>query len=111
MAKVKGPKETLIVKWCLEHLALRGIIAWRQNTGGMYGQSGRYIRFGRVGCGDITGLLRNGIRLEVEVKTCIGVQSKEQEDFQRLIESSNGIYLLVRSPQDLLNQLNGLGIA
>ncbi len=108
--------ETQLVAWCLRSLALRGLSCWRQNTGAMRlpdasKRAGyRFIKFGKTGAADITGLLRDGRRIEVECKIGSNKQSPEQVEFQRIIEHNNGIYLLVYSAQDLLNQLTERGI-
>lgn len=42
----------------------------------------------------------------IEVKTDTGVQSSEQKDFQKRIENLGLKYLLVRSVQDVINNLS-----
>jgi len=68
--------ETNILKQIMQYLKLRGILAWRNNTGAISRTSKsktgsyktRYIHFGLKGQADITGILRDGRRLEIEVK-------------------------------------------
>lgn len=88
--------ETETVKAILTFLKICGIVAWRQNTGGR----GRF-RWGFPGCGDITGIMPDGRRLEIEVKTGEGKQSDEQLRFQNVIEKNNGVYILARSVADV----------
>lgn len=45
------------------------------------------------------------IHLEAEVKTGKAVQTKEQKDWQKLIESMGGCYLLVRDSEEAIQQL------
>lgn len=77
---------------------------WRANTGvGRFGD--RAVQFGVKGQADLTGLLPDGRRLEIEVKKATGRQSKEQIAFQRMIESFGGLYILARSVQDVTQAL------
>lgn len=70
----------------------------------------RFVKFGKKGCADITGLLKDGRRIEVECKVGKNKQSPEQLDFQRIIEENNGVYLLVYSAQELLDKITAMGI-
>lgn len=80
---------------------------WRNNAGAM--RAGRsFIRFGVPGQADLTGILHNGQRLEIEVKTDTGRQSKEQQQYQRIIERFGGIYILARSVEDVWARLKSL---
>lgn len=107
------------------HPSLR---AWRQNSGiGLTPDAKRIIKYGIAGSGDISGILghtaacsernnseplclcRRGTRLEIEVKTATGRQTKQQVRFQDMIRSMGGVYLLVRSAEDALAQLRELG--
>jgi len=54
-----------------EYLNARGISAWRQNAGAMqssYKGKNYFTKFGITGQADITGILPDGRRLEIEVK-------------------------------------------
>lgn len=53
------------------------------------------MTFGIDGQADITGILKNGRRLEVEIKTGNAKQSEEQILFQKMIEANNGLYIIV----------------
>ncbi len=77
---------------------------WRANTGvARIGK--RVVRFGVPGQADLTGILPDGRRLEVEVKSPTGRQTRDQKNFQRMIEKFNGIYVLARSVEDVWNAL------
>lgn len=96
--------ESLILKECLELLALTGIFAWRNNTGGT--KIGKhFVTFGHPGSSDIISILPNGLFLGIEVKDKDGTQSPVQQVFQRKVEENNGIYLLVRSKEELRTEL------
>lgn len=81
---------------------------WRQNTGGAV-LNGRFVRFGLPGQADITGILPGGRRLEIECKTRRGRQSKNQKNFQRMIEKFGGIYILARSAAEVEYALKNWG--
>jgi len=75
---------------------------WRQNTGAARDpHTGQVIRFGVPGQADLSGILQGGQRLEIEVKTKTGRQSKEQKRWQRMIEKFGGVYVLARSVEDV----------
>lgn len=77
---------------------------FRNNTGALPDRHGRLIRYGLVGSADILGCLRpSGRFLAIEVKTKTGIQSTEQQAFQRTLIAAGGIYLLARSVQDALD--------
>lgn len=83
-------------KQILEYLNRKGIFCWRSNSGRKHN-----LIFGRKGSADITGLLKDGKRLEIEVKDLKGKQSPDQIEFQRMITLNNGIYILARSVEDV----------
>jgi len=73
---------------------------WRANTG--VAQIGsRVVRFGVPGQADLTGILPDGRRLEIEVKSDGGRQTEDQSNFQRMIERFGGVYVLARSVEDV----------
>lgn len=97
------PKETAIVRAALEGLRwLPRVLAWRNNTGATRYKDNdggeQFVRFGVPGQADITGVLAPwGIRLELELKRPGAAQTSAQIQFQRLIESRGGHYLLAHS--------------
>jgi len=96
-----GPsREAPVLHACLKWLHAHGIFAWRNNSGTLW-TDGQPISFGYPGSADITGILPDGRRLEVETKSSTGKQSAKQKHFQAQIEKNHGVYLLVRSKQDL----------
>ena len=79
---------------------------WRANCG-VARVGTRVVRFGLPGQADLTGILPGGLRLEIEVKSAAGRQSRRQEAFQRMIEQLGGVYVLARSVQDVREALEG----
>lgn len=93
--------ETLLVGQIFSHLGKRkDLRIWRQNSGALPTASGRIVKFGTPGAADLSGILDDGRRIEIEVKTASGRQSEQQKRFQAMIERFNGIYILARSIED-----------
>ena len=99
--------EAQIVHDVLETLGRRPDLCriWRQNTGCLPDCFGRPVRFGLPGAGDISGILIDGRRLEIECKSAIGRQTEDQKAFQQMIRKFSGVYLLVRSAEDALQMV------
>jgi len=74
---------------------------WRQNTGvAKYPDKNgrkRRVSFGVPGQADLSGILPDGVRLEIEVKSPRGRQTKDQRAWQQMIERFGGVYVLARS--------------
>lgn len=110
--KPKAPRKTkgkaaspegAVVRACLQYLQMLGCFVWRNNSGGYtpYSDSGRVVRYGKVGSGDIIGLTPTGRHIEIEAKFGNNKQSEYQLEHQRKIESHNGIYILAYSVSDI----------
>lgn len=78
---------------------------WRNNTGSIKTPDGRFVTFGLKGSADILGIMRGGRFLAIEVKTATGRQSEHQKNFQNMIESFGGVYILARSVEDVKRRL------
>jgi|SRR5579859_1485505 len=105
--------ETALVRSCLDFLALKGIVAWRNNTQGVFDPvRGRFRTFtGRKGVSDILGIMPLGSRLAgrliaVECKIGRNVPSKEQHAFLADVKAHGGIALVVYSVDELIIALN-----
>lgn len=67
----------------------------------------RPVSFGCPGSGDLIGILApSGKFISVEVKTSTGGQSPQQKNFEKMIKQHGGYYILARSPDDALKQLD-----
>ena len=82
---------------------------WRANVG-VARIGDRVVRFGVPGQADLTGILPDGRRLEIEVKSASGRQTTDQQAFGRMIERFHGIYILARCPDDIRRRLQALGL-
>lgn len=87
---------------------------WRQNTGSAEYRDertgrARRVAFGVPGAADITGILPDGRRLEIEVKSPTGRQSKAQKQYQAIIERFGGVYILARGAEEAIAALDAKG--
>ena len=82
---------------------------WRANVG-VARINRRVVRFGIPGQADLTGILYDGRKIEIEIKSATGRQTQDQKNFQAIIERFNGIYILARSINDVYEQLGAHGV-
>ena len=101
MRKTKGLPESEVLKECLEYLRMRGIFAFRNNSGAVkMGKS--FVRFGMPGSSDILGILPNGQFLAVECKKENGgILSDKQVEFLNRIKENGGVAVVVHSVSEL----------
>ena len=93
--------EKHIQKAILDYLAYKKIFHYRQNSGAFKTESGGYMRTASVsGLPDIVAI-KDGIYIGLEVKTATGRQSEEQREIQDRITAAGGLYLVVRSVDDV----------
>jgi len=94
--------EAGVLKACIHWLRARGLVADRNNVGtGVMSTSGVHS-YGIKGGGDIIGLLKNGRHFEVECKAGKGGRlSKNQRQRMYDIQTSNGLYFVVHSLEEL----------
>lgn len=88
------------------------LVVWRNNIGLAWMRNGTPVKFGVGGPGgaDYIGTYR-GRFIAVELKTPVGRQSKEQRQYQQLVERKGGIYRILRSVEDaraFLAELRGM---
>jgi hypothetical protein len=103
LRKKKGSPEAEIQKAIIQYLRAKGIFYWRNNTGAMKTQDGRFLQWGAVGSPDIIAIRpQDGKFCGIECKTPKGVQSPAQRQFQANTEQANGIYILARSVDDVI---------
>ncbi len=77
---------------------------WRANTG-VADMGGRTVAFGLPGQADLSGILMDGRRLEIEVKSATGTLSERQRQFRDMIERFNGVYIVARCVEDVRKAL------
>lgn len=108
---MRKPNETDLVRACLDYLKLRGVFAWRQNSGGMpatYKGKKRFVKFHSArGCSDILGILPpNGRLLAVECKMPGNKTTELQNAFLKTVEALGGVSIVARSIDDLMPLFN-----
>ena len=79
----------------------RDMRIWRANCGVARTKTGALVRFGVPGQADISGILIDGRRIEIECKSLTGKQTKAQQNWQKMILGMRGIYILARSVDDV----------
>lgn len=96
MSRRSTTPEGAILKGALDLLRLKGIPAWRVNSGCLPDASGRPVRFGFVGCSDILGLLPpRGRLLALECKRPGGRPTPAQRAFLAAVEAAGGLAMVV----------------
>lgn len=89
-----------------EYLELKGYHWWPTNNAGTYNKKTGFRRtpkWFKKGVPDAN-LILNGTYYAIELKSSTGKQSKEQKTFQVKMEREGGVYLLVRSINDLIEE-------
>lgn len=112
-----GRKENAVQSQIMEYLRMQNIMAWRQNSGMVYRgmrsdgmpRIQAFTKFDMRGKGDISGILPDGKRLEIECKSEKGRQSIEQKRFEELIKHNNGVYILAKTVEEVIMALRRLG--
>src|SRR5262245_49294364 len=109
---MKAPRETTLVRACLELLQLRRVPCWRANTGAVAIGSGaarRFVRFGPPGQSDIIAVLPpTGRLLALECKSAAGRLRPAQKEFLDAVAGAGGASLVVRDVRQLAEALDGL---
>lgn len=108
----KNPASAL-VSACLQLLHLRGVTAWRNNTGPvLHTLAGGRKVLGKnpsTGAPDILGILPGGRFIGVECKYGTGHLSKEQRAFRDAIQAAGGVFLVARDVSQLDGELAEIG--
>lgn len=101
--------EQELTRAILDRLAVMpNVWAWRNNTG-VAKAHGHRVSFGKVGSGDISGILRGGRRIELEVKLPGGKwkTTPEQEAFGARVLEMGGLWVVVRSVEEAVAAVDG----
>ena len=110
--KRKTPKHDLedaVKKECFDYLKSLGLPVNRQNAGAVH-LGTFHMKLATPGAADIVTIMPDdsGRHLEIECKRRDGkgIQSDVQKAYQAKIEEWGGVYLLVTSKEDLVEQLD-----
>ena len=104
--------EGAVVRACLDFLEIKQIVAWRNNTTGVYDPATKRMRknAGRNGVADILGCLPGGRFLAIECKAGRGKLSADQVEFQRDIIRQGGLHIVAYRVEDVIEVLEAEGI-
>lgn len=103
--------EAQIQNAILDYLMLRGVLAWRTNSGDLLitnnNGSSRRIKLAPKGTADIIGIMPDGSGrlLAIETKDRKGKQTPEQIEFMNRVRESGGVYILARSTEDVEREI------
>lgn len=89
-------KHAELQKKIIDFLNISGHYVWPNPTGA-YRRGGVWIKYGKVGSGDIIGMLKNGIFISVECKKDNDSHREKQKEFASLTEQHNAVYIICRS--------------
>lgn len=99
--------EGAVLSACLDYLALRGVLAWRNNTGALKVDQ-RFVQFGKKGSSDILGVLKGGRFLAIEAKAPGKKPTEEQQRFLDAVTAAGGLALVVDDVATLVDALEGI---
>lgn len=94
-------KETDLVRQCLDYLSMRGVLAWRNNTGAIRDRTGRPVKFGTPGSPDILGVLPGGRTIGIECKVGRNKPTELQAGFLAELTRMGAVAGVVRTLDDL----------
>ncbi len=100
--------EQALVNQVITYLNLYGHYVWRQNTGAMTTEGGRFVRFGHKGIADVIGVLKDGRFIAVECKVGKNKPTQFQKDFLEDITKRGGVGIVAYDLDDVVNALSML---
>ena len=86
---------------------LRGIRLWKTKNA-IATNGDKLARYGISGQGQISGIGKGGIRIEIQILDYKSQQTRRMKKFQRTIERFKGKYILARSPKCVEEGLKGI---
>jgi len=101
---VNQQREADVLRSVLDLLAAKRIFALRMNVAALRLDT-RFLKFGVPGQADVLAFPRAGEVWWIEVKSSTGIQTALQRSFQAQVEAVGHRYLLVRNPDELLQEL------
>ena len=120
---MKAVSEASVLKACLQLLQLRGVMAWRNNSTGIYDPAKKRFRsfHGLKGTADILGIVEQvidlggiashcGVFMAVECKRPGEKPTPDQAAFLAAIEDRGGAAICVSDVRELDEWLTGLGV-
>lgn len=106
-----APPESALLRQVLQWLNLKGIFAWRANSGGGL-RGGRPVRGNPAGTPDVLCVLPPAGRLVgLELKSASGRLRPAQEAWRGAAERAGALHLVVRSLGQLVEEFAKLGVS
>jgi len=102
-------KESEIQKSITDYLDWQKDLYYFRSGSGQFKTDRGWFKTGRKGCPDIT-ICIAGLALFVEVKNEKGKLSPEQKEAQKQIQRSGGIYIVARSIDDVIFEVEAIKI-
>jgi len=102
-----GRAENQLQNACLEFLRLRGVMAWRNNTGAVKVGKKQYIRYGHPGSGDIFAI-PFGTFLSIECKVRGNSATPIQREWMQAVIDAGGHALVARTIDDVADALEAI---
>ncbi len=101
-----GKPENALQRACLEFLRLRGVMAWRNNTGA-YKRGKGYISYGATGSGDIFAIVR-GRFVSIECKIGRNQPTADQKLWAAQVDDAGGMAVVARTLDDVQDAIEQL---
>ncbi len=109
MTEKKTQNEVLTVWGSRDDMRL-----WRQNTGVAFYTDDdgrrRTVSFGLKGAADLSGIYKDGTRIEIECKKPGGRLSKIQRAYGEMIRKFGGVYIVVSDVHEVRAKLRAEGL-
>lgn len=83
-------------------------IFWHNETGAGHALNGAFVTYGLIGSGDIIGFTKKGRFVSIEVKTGTGALRKSQINFRMAVLQNCGIYIVGRSVEQVIAELEAV---
>ena len=96
--------ETQLVKMILQYLHLKGVFAFRNNTGmhiSEYKGTRRAVRFGQPGSADILGVIKHGRALAIEAKVKPNKPTVTQAAWLQRFSEAGGLAIIAYNLDDV----------
>lgn len=95
------------IQWLVKAEAEKhGAYLWRNNTGGLYDRTGRFVKYGLcTGSSDLIGVLPDGKFLAIEVKLPGKKPTEAQIKFLDWIKEKGGVAFVATCAEDVKKEL------
>lgn len=92
-----------LIKQIILFLNQSGHFVWKNQTGA-YKRNGVWIKYGKLGSGDVIGMLKTGKFISVECKKGKDKHRRQQKNFEYLTKRMNGVYIICKTFKEFLKE-------